>query len=634
MKSLQDWAPYHNHLEFETAEFLFKKTQILAADIDKLLHFWGITLAVHGDNPPFSDHKDLYNVIDDTPLGDVPWESFKMEYAGDRLGGEASWMNKEYEVFYRDPHKAVWNMLANPDFKDEIDFVLYREWEEHPDGSHHLCYTAIAHTNYQDIISVDPATHGSTFVPIILGSDKTTVSVAMGQNDFYPLYLSIRNDFLQFQKSIDPCYRKFKKELFHTALTRILENLKPGMTVPEVARCADGHYWHVIYSIGPYIANYKEQVVLAGIVCEWCSKCTAWSSDLDRDGGPRSRKLLDALIEEVNLGTLWDKWGFIADITPFTNNFPCADIYKLIAPDLLHQIIKGIFKDHLVAWVQTVSQMHTWNAAAPSFSGLQRFPEGRGFSQWTGDDSKALMKVYISAIEGHVPTEMVHVFHACLEFCYIAQHDIIMDDTLNTMEDAIQRFRTYREIFKTAGVRDHFSLPHQHSISHYPFLVHQFGAPNGLCSSITESKYIKAVKQPWQRSSKFNALAQMVHTNTCLDQLAAARVNFTEHGMLDGTCASSYATYFEQRTHPDCNDDCDDMMDAARDPMDKDEVEVEGEGDVQVAEGDDDDNDNGVVEGPVANCDVKLVRTIERKRAHTILDLSKEPHLPELPTLL
>ena len=28
-------------------------------------------------------------------------------------------------------------------------------------------------------------------VPIILGSDKTTVSVATGQNEYYPLYISI-----------------------------------------------------------------------------------------------------------------------------------------------------------------------------------------------------------------------------------------------------------------------------------------------------------------------------------------------------------------------------------------------------------------------------------------------------------
>ncbi len=31
--------------------------------------------------------------------------------------------------------------------------------------------------------------------------------------------------------------------------------------------------------------------------------------------------------------------------------------------------------------------------AVPLFPGLRRFPEGRGYKQWTGDDSKALMKV-------------------------------------------------------------------------------------------------------------------------------------------------------------------------------------------------------------------------------------------------
>jgi hypothetical protein len=36
---------------------------------------------------------------------------------------------------------------------------------------------------------------------------------------------------------------------------------------------------------------------------------------------------------------------------PFTNSFPCADINELISPDLLHQLIKGAFKDHLVTWV-------------------------------------------------------------------------------------------------------------------------------------------------------------------------------------------------------------------------------------------------------------------------------------------
>jgi hypothetical protein len=36
---------------------------------------------------------------------------------------------------------------------------------------------------------------------------------------------------------------------------------------------------------------------------------------------------------------------------PFTASFPHADIHELLSLDLLHQVIKGCFKDHLVTWV-------------------------------------------------------------------------------------------------------------------------------------------------------------------------------------------------------------------------------------------------------------------------------------------
>ncbi|KAL0957170.1 hypothetical protein HGRIS_003262 [Hohenbuehelia grisea] len=52
---------------------------------------------------------------------------------------------------------------------------------------------------------------------------------------------------------------------------------------------------------------------------------------------------------------------------------------------------------------------------------------------------------------------------------------------------------------------------------HYPETIPLFGALNGLCTSITENKHIKAVKQPWR-----------------LNKLAAARAYFTSRGMLQG----------------------------------------------------------------------------------------------------
>jgi hypothetical protein len=44
------------------------------------------------------------------------------------------------------------------------------------------------------------------------------------------------------------------------------------MTTPEVVKCPDGHFRHAIYGIGPYIADYPEQVWLAAIVQGWCPK--------------------------------------------------------------------------------------------------------------------------------------------------------------------------------------------------------------------------------------------------------------------------------------------------------------------------------------------------------------------------
>jgi hypothetical protein len=142
---------------------------------------------------------------------------------------------------------------------------------------------------------------------------------------------------------------------------------------------------------------------------------------------------------------------------------------------------------------------------------------------------------------------MVGALRAFLEFCYIARHDVQDTRTLAALEDALVRFHDLRSIFEECGVRDDFNLPRQHSLTHYLALIRAFGAPNGLCSSITESKHIKAVKEPWRRSSRFEAMGQMLVTNQRLDKLAASRVDFTSRGMLKGTCLSEMLYKFGAR---------------------------------------------------------------------------------------
>ena len=134
---------------------------------------------------------------------------------------------------------------------------------------------------------------------------------------------------------------------------------------------------------------------------------------------------------------------------------------------------------------------------------------------------------------------MVRAISAFMEFCYLARQSQIDEDTLVQMDAAVTHFHREREIFRDTGVREDFSLPCQHSLGHYRRLIQLFGAPNGLCSSITESKHIKAVKEPWRRSSRNEPLGQMLLTNQRLDKLAAARVNFASRGMLDGTLSAA-----------------------------------------------------------------------------------------------
>jgi len=70
--------------------------------------------------------------------------------------------------------------------------------------------------------------------------------------------------------SSDPKFRRFRRQLFHLSLSKIFELLRPVMEEPELARCPDGYFRWIIWALGPYIADYPEQVLLACIVQGWC----------------------------------------------------------------------------------------------------------------------------------------------------------------------------------------------------------------------------------------------------------------------------------------------------------------------------------------------------------------------------
>ncbi|KAF7292216.1 C2H2-type domain-containing protein [Mycena indigotica] len=601
--ALDEWDPYEDLVQFRLADFAFRKAQISGSNIDELLEIWALDKLKSDEPAPFANADHLYETIDATTLGDAPWKCLVTDPVS-TAADAPEWARRSYEIWYRDPKVVVKNLLDNPDFNGLFDYAPYieinpenkRRWSDFMSAN-------FAWSHSDEIYKADNSTAGSDDLPAVLLARTRRLSrcpPAMSN--------TIQGDR---KYDNDPAFRTFKRQLYHASWAAVLSSLKPGMTNPVVRRCPDGHFRRVIYDFGPFIADYPEQVLLAGIVQGWCTKCTAPAHDLDGSiSTARTYESTEELITafDGDAKTLWENYGINTDVIPFTTEFLRADIHEMLSPDLLHQLIKGTFKDHLVEWVgeylslthekaeaeKILDEIDRRIAAVPAFGGLRRFKQGRRFKQWTGDDSKALMKVYLPALKGLVPPEIIQTLSSFLDFCYLVRRQDFDEDTLDSIDAAVSTFHKRREFFRTAGVRpEGFSLPRQHSILHYCWDIKRFGAPYGVCSSITESRHITAVKKPWRCSSRFEALGQMLLTNQRLDKLAAARVDFEERGML-----------------------------RPQFPALPDKINV------------DDDADEEAIDGPRVEGAVVLARTRERSYPSDPVDLGVHINVPQLSDLL
>ncbi|KAF8889756.1 hypothetical protein CPB84DRAFT_1816420 [Gymnopilus junonius] len=515
---------YHPHLTgpdcFDFTEYHYIQLQSSVAEITKgLPNGW-------------RRGEDMYETIDSI-------QNYKFRYTGPKPSTPPRWMEEIYELSLHD-------ILL---FKDKFDSRPYQEFD--PQGNRVFSNLMSGDWAYRqaDIIAKDPQTHGAMLVPVIAGSDKTTVSVATGHQEYHPVYASsglITNTARRAMAMVTP--------FAFLPIPKASKSQRKKATFQKFCQ----QLYHKCLDLGPYIADYPEQVWLATIVSNWCPKCDAKPDNLDDPSSHRrSHEKTDYLIKNFDPGILWDEFGIRSDIvSPALHALvPSADIHELLSPDLLHQLIKGTFKDHLVDWVgeylthqhgqaaalEIIDDIDRRVSAVPPYPGLRCFPDGRDFTQWTGDDSKALMKVYLAAIAGYLPSAIVQSIAIFMDACYIARRKAISAPALQHLKECIETFHQVRTVFIALGIHASILLPRQHALFHYWPSIQLFSSPNGLCSSITESKHIKVVKEPWRRSNRYKALGQMLQTLMRLSKLAALRQFFVSKGMLAGTTSSYMA---------------------------------------------------------------------------------------------
>ncbi|EGO03816.1 hypothetical protein SERLA73DRAFT_46520, partial [Serpula lacrymans var. lacrymans S7.3] len=131
---LNDWTPYQDQVSFETAEFLYRKEEMSADHIDTLLDLWKALFVKNKlfseDTTPFTDHTNLHNTIDSTPIGGIPCKLFLLSYSGQMPQIDSpSWMSQSFDVWFCSPRALVHNILKNPEFKNEVDYAPLREFD-------------------------------------------------------------------------------------------------------------------------------------------------------------------------------------------------------------------------------------------------------------------------------------------------------------------------------------------------------------------------------------------------------------------------------------------------------------------------------------------------------------------------
>ena len=98
-----------------------------APDINYLMEMWALSKAQGNDLGPFDSYEHMYTTIDATKNGDAPWQSFVGSWSGEVGPDSLSWQTTEYKVWFCNPDVVLKNLLDNPDFDGQFDYIPYIE---------------------------------------------------------------------------------------------------------------------------------------------------------------------------------------------------------------------------------------------------------------------------------------------------------------------------------------------------------------------------------------------------------------------------------------------------------------------------------------------------------------------------
>ncbi|CAE6448234.1 unnamed protein product [Rhizoctonia solani] len=305
----------------------------------------------------------------------------------------------------------------------------------------------------------------------------------------------------------------------------ILEPLeKAGQDGVEM-ECGDGFVRHCFPILAAYIADNPEQTMIAGCRRNRCYRCTVGRDnrgDFPIESAPPRNPLhtADALEAQAygHTTALFSTEGLKPFGKPFWADLPHTNIFTCLTPDILHQLHKGVFKEHLMNWcVKLVTKsLGSANAIDDCFKLMPRHPELRHFlsgvtalKQSTANKHRQMQKVFIGVMQGLVPDRVLKAVIAVIDFIYYARLPVHTDTTLQLLDDALARFHELKNVFVEFEIRTNFNINKIHSMIHYSESIRQLGAADGYNTETPERLHIEFAKRAYKATNRRDFFKQM-----------------------------------------------------------------------------------------------------------------------------
>ncbi|KAG8766028.1 hypothetical protein FRC12_007131 [Ceratobasidium sp. 428] len=537
---------------FRTGEWL---CQLPISHEDRMLYF---DIQRHKRDTPWENVTQLYKSVDALPHG--PGWTHKYMTVTTPQGVET------LDLWRRDSLEIVRELIGDPRFAKRMRYAPEMHYRITPDGRRVKvrgeAWTGDWWWRTQDMLGGD-----ATIASIVLATDATQLSLICGSNKVWPVYMGITNiskavrrcpseramilvgyipvPDLSFITNAEERGRK-KWEIYHASMQAILEPLKKASSKGVKMVCADGGVRHVHPIVAAHMADFEEQCLASCTQKTRCPICDVKMHDRGDDlGGAKIRtrlQTLQALAHERRGYTMTRQNLGLRPVRPYWASLPFATGHTSFVPDILHQIYQGVFKDHLFSrWRHILNEVTVDNRlmGMPRFPGIRHFKNGisKFFkSQFTGTESRAAAKVCLPMVAGSKPAEAVGATRCITDFMYRAHLPQLDDDDLEAMESDLAEFHQLKQVFVSHGglTSEHGwnGIPKIHMLSHYVFLIREYGTIDGYSTDISERLHIDRVKTFYRASNKVDPIEQMVTSLQRQDAWVMQRRKLEELGLI------------------------------------------------------------------------------------------------------